>query len=273
MEVSTVFSAEEINQQAKRILNFPLFRHSPVLSRFLKFIIAETLDNRELYIKEYSIAISVLDRSRDFNPNVDAIVRIHAGRLRRALNEYYLIHGINDPVIIHIPKGCYIPQFEASSTGKINELRSAMSHKRGNKPVVGIFPFRTMLKCPDMEEFSLLLGEQISAELSGFRDVSVIGYYSTETTAKIEQNILEAGRSVGADYIITGSLTRIGQHIRVLVNLLLTATGEVLLCKSLDRNILPSDPSELQRNFFQSLIGFSGGCHEIIVPERQRRVA
>jgi len=273
MKVNTIFSTEEINEQANRILNFPLLRNSPVLSRFLEFIISETLHNRELQIKEYSIAIHVLDRSRDFNPNGDAIVRIHAGRLRRALNEYYLIQGINDPIIINIPKGCYVPQFEAGSTGKINEIRSTIPPKRRNKPVVAIFPFRTMSKSPDMEEFSLLLGEQLSAELSSFRDISLIGYYSMETTAKIEKNILEAGRVVGADYIITGSLTSIGQHIRVLVNLLLTATGEVLLCKSFDRNVLPGNLSEIQDNIFQSFISFSGSCHGIIFQEKQRRVA
>src|SRR4051794_36840976 len=108
MEVSTIFSTEEINQQTRRILEFPMFRNSPVLSRFLEFIIAETVHNKQLHIKEYSIAINVLYRSRDFNPNTDSIVRIHAGRLRRALNDYYLTQGVYDAIVIRIPKGCYV---------------------------------------------------------------------------------------------------------------------------------------------------------------------
>jgi hypothetical protein len=43
---------------------------------------------------------------------LDAIVRIHAGRLRRALKEYYYDAGKNDPIVIEIPKGSYIPVFQ-----------------------------------------------------------------------------------------------------------------------------------------------------------------
>src|SRR5690349_8629399 len=111
MEVTTIFSPEEIDQQKKRILEFPMFRNSPVLSRFLEFIICETIQNRELQIKEYSIAINVLRRPRHFNPSGDSIVRIHAGRLRRALNDYYLTMGLYDPIVIQIPKGGYVPEF------------------------------------------------------------------------------------------------------------------------------------------------------------------
>jgi len=39
------------------------------------------------------------------------VVRIEAGRLRRALDHYYLIPGLADPVIIDVPKGGYVPRF------------------------------------------------------------------------------------------------------------------------------------------------------------------
>jgi TolB-like protein len=38
-------------------------------------------------------------------------VRIEAGRLRRALDRYYLSDGRSDPVVITIPKGAYAPHF------------------------------------------------------------------------------------------------------------------------------------------------------------------
>ncbi|MDF2813606.1 MAG: adenylate cyclase, partial [Microvirga sp.] len=34
-----------------------------------------------------------------------------AGRLRRALERYYLSGGLSDPVVITIPKGAYVPHF------------------------------------------------------------------------------------------------------------------------------------------------------------------
>ena len=110
MESVKLFLAEEINDQIKRILNSPGFRNSPTLSRFLSFVVSEAKLGHQQQIKEYSIAVNVLNRPPDFKPQDDAVVRIHAGRLRRALSEYYLIEGIHDPIIIHIPKGGYIPR-------------------------------------------------------------------------------------------------------------------------------------------------------------------
>ena len=40
-------------------------------------------------LKEYTIALNVLDKPSNFKPQENSIVRIHAGRLRRALNHYY----------------------------------------------------------------------------------------------------------------------------------------------------------------------------------------
>jgi TolB-like protein len=267
MEVCTIFSTEEINDQLKRILDFPMFQNSPVLRRFLEFIIDETIHKKQLSIKEYSIAINVLYRSRDFNPNLDSIVRIHAGRLRRALNDYYLTQGIYDPIIIRIPKGCYVPEFVESGTVKPMADRLASFLEQSIRPLVAIFPFRVATKRGDMNEFLLVLKEQLSEGLLSFRDISVIGYYTAEMNAKIAENILEGGKSAGADYIITGSLTYIGQRIRILINLLVTGTGEVLLCKSFDKNIESDEVFEIKDDIVQNFIGFAGDCYGVIQQE------
>ena len=53
---------EEINNQLHRILEYPAFRSSWVLTKFLEFIISETIHERDQQIKEYSIAVNVLNR-------------------------------------------------------------------------------------------------------------------------------------------------------------------------------------------------------------------
>ncbi len=270
MEIESIFSTEGISQQVGRILDSSLFRNSPVLSRFLEFIIGETLHKRQGQIKEYAIAIHVLYRSRDFNPNGDAIVRIHAGRLRRALNDYYLTQGIYDPIIIQIPKGCYVPEFIESGTTKPTGNKIPVLPEQGRKPLVAIFPFSVAAQRKDIDELLLLLEGQLSEKLLRCHDIAVVGYYSTEMNAKIKENVLEAGKSTGADFIITGSLSYIGQHIRILINLLATATGEILLCKSFERNILPKNFFEMQADIAQNYIGFAEGCYRIIFKEKQK---
>jgi len=109
--VAPSFSKDEIRQQLKRIFADPIFAVSDILKRFLSFITDETIDGRSNQIKEYTIGLNVLHKTFAFNPKEDAIVRIHAGRLRRALNNYYRTNGASDPIYISMPKGSYVPSF------------------------------------------------------------------------------------------------------------------------------------------------------------------
>jgi TolB-like protein len=130
-------------------------------------------------------------------------------------------------------------------------------------PIVAIFPFKSTLQSEETDAFSVLLCEELSAELSRFQDISVIGYYSIETTARIKQNVLEAGRLIGADYIITGSLQYEGGRIRVRVNLVITATGEVAITKSLTKQV-SGKLIEIQDEIIQSAVNSVGSYYGTI---------
>src|SRR4051794_38608162 len=113
---NTTPSPELIRKQLRLVLDSDEIRNSQILAKFLEFVVLEKLAEHEEEIKEYTIGVKALGRSSDFNPQLDAIVRIHAGRLRRILLHYYLTNGKNDPVIITIPKGTYIPNFDFPNT-------------------------------------------------------------------------------------------------------------------------------------------------------------
>src|SRR5450759_2399874 len=49
----------------------------------------------------------------DYDPRVDSTVRIEAGKLRSRLEEYYRSDGKDDPIVIDLPKGSYVPVFRA----------------------------------------------------------------------------------------------------------------------------------------------------------------
>jgi len=270
MENKTIFSTESIIQQTKRVLSFHTFRSSPVLSRFLEFVIRETVEEKEVQIKEYSIAINVLHRARDFNPNGDSIVRIHAGRLRRALSDYYLTQGMYDPITIQIPKGCYIPEFTESGTEKNSGAELPPIVEQPLKPLVAIFPFRVVTQKEGMNEYILVLKEQVSEDLLNLHDLSVIGYYSQDMKAKIRENFLEAGKSLCADFIITGSLTSAGDRIRILVNLLCTETGELLIAKSFERKIGSNVFFAIKDDMLQNFKGFARECYAVIFERWQK---
>jgi TolB-like protein len=102
---------QAIGQQLERIFLHPDFCSSEILRKFLAFVVQETLIGNANCLKEYTIAIKVLQKPVNFNPQKNCIVRIHAGRLRRALFHYYNEPGSEDEIIIGIPKGKYVPVF------------------------------------------------------------------------------------------------------------------------------------------------------------------
>ncbi|PDQ22714.1 hypothetical protein CN311_01840 [Mesorhizobium sanjuanii] len=107
--------AEVCRAQLALILNSADFDATGRERRFLSHVVEETLEGRGDRIKAYSIAVEVFGRDMSFDPQTDPIVRIEAGHLRRGLERYYLTAGHNDPVLITIPKGGYVPTFSVRS--------------------------------------------------------------------------------------------------------------------------------------------------------------
>jgi tetratricopeptide (TPR) repeat protein len=87
------------------------FRRSPRLQRFLRYVVERATAEPNQSLKELEIAMAVFDRNASFEPQIDPIVRVEAGRLRLRLIEYYAGPGQHDKVIINISKGGYLPTF------------------------------------------------------------------------------------------------------------------------------------------------------------------
>lgn len=101
-----------VREELDRILRSSPFHASKRRQRFLEYIISETLAGRGERLKGYTIAREVFDRPETFDPLLDPVVRIEAGRLREKLREYYTGDGQNDPIFIDLPKGSYTPKIE-----------------------------------------------------------------------------------------------------------------------------------------------------------------
>ncbi len=100
-----------VEEALERVLTSRRFRGSARKRRFLKFVVEQTQAGHADRIKAFTIAIDVFDRDANFDPLLDPVVRIQAGRIRRCLEQYYLGEGAEDPIEITIPKGGYVPRF------------------------------------------------------------------------------------------------------------------------------------------------------------------
>src|ERR1700735_3409437 len=95
----------------QRIAASPRFKRAAQLRAFLSYICEHAINGEVEDIPESEIAVNVLNRRGDFNPNEDNIVRVQARQLRRKLQEYFENEGSGEELILTIPKGSYLPAF------------------------------------------------------------------------------------------------------------------------------------------------------------------
>lgn len=96
------------------LLASPHFDASSRSREFLRYVVDEALAGRGPALNQAAIAISVFGRDARFDPVLDPIVRVQAGRLRRSLERYYLLSGESQTLRIELPKGSYAPVFVAA---------------------------------------------------------------------------------------------------------------------------------------------------------------
>ncbi len=97
----------EVHACLDRMLASPLFAQAERQKRLLRYFVGATLAGRPELLKGYTIGVEVFDRAPDFDPAIDAIVRVQAGQLRAKLCEYYGGEGRTDPVRFELPKSAY----------------------------------------------------------------------------------------------------------------------------------------------------------------------
>jgi adenylate cyclase len=106
------FAADEVRAELERVVSGPALAGSVRLRRFLTYIVERTLAGESGQLKEYAIGVDVFDRDDQYDPRIDSIVRVEAGRLRGKLEEHYKGAGAADPIVISIPRGSYVPVFD-----------------------------------------------------------------------------------------------------------------------------------------------------------------
>jgi hypothetical protein len=98
---------EEKLRQVDRIIASEVLHGSESLCKLLRYLAENCIDHPGAGLKEYQIATELFGRPANFDPRIDATVRVQSGRLRSKLGEYYAHAGATDPWIIEVPKGAY----------------------------------------------------------------------------------------------------------------------------------------------------------------------
>jgi hypothetical protein len=125
---------EQCFQQIDKLINSHSLHTSESLCKLLRYLAEHSLDHPGVALKEYQIATEVLGRPAGFDPQSDSTVRVQAGRLRVKLAEFYGQEGLDDPIVVELPKGSYALTFH---------LRTA---RTGAQPAVPAFTVEPTVK-------------------------------------------------------------------------------------------------------------------------------
>jgi TolB-like protein len=283
-----------VQDELERVLSSRGFVNAGRLSRLLRHSVEKTLAGQAGELKEYSVGMEVFDRDDKYDPRVDSIVRVEAGRLRSRLEEYYGGEGASDPVRISLPRGAYAAQFElrpeppaveVAATAAAPPATAESPARRAWAPwvagaiLVGLgiamiwLPNRSASNqgAPSVavEQYSASeedgaiaaqLTDSVTAELARLGTVSVVSHTSAMQFAGERRPLQEIARTLNAGFIVEGSIENLAGGIRVMARVVNAATDRKMWVEDFAGQ--PDDIRTLSRNI-------AAGVNTAILSARQ----
>jgi TolB-like protein/Flp pilus assembly protein TadD len=236
-------NGQALRDQLERVLSSSCFARAERASKLLRFLVERQLEGRENELKESVIGVEVFSRRPDYDTKQDSTVRTEAVRLRERLNRYYSTEGVQDPFVIELPKGGYLPTFRqpeiapgapthrrrwlwrAAALAGLIVIAAALviglwAVRRQSAPIpIAVLPLRNLNPDPAYDYFADGLTGEIIRNLSIIEGLAVRSQTSSFAFKGKPQNVREAGRQLATDYILEGTVLRAGQQLRITAQL------------------------------------------------------
>ncbi len=238
---------DAIQQQVERILSSEEFQATKQQRDFFRFIIKETLAGRSQGIKGYQVATEVFGRSSAFDTNTDPIVSIQANKLRRALERYYLITGDQDPILINIPKGGYVPVFtkqNALDSGIPPVRQKSEEEMDAGWPSVLILPFQNMTGEKDNHIIGTSFASELATEIARTQEITV--RFQGE-------NPVTSFTAMKSRFLLGGNIYKTETGIKVNSYLKGVRSGEQIFGDSLQTDVGPVHFLAFQENIVRTI--------------------
>ena len=242
----------EVRAELDRILASKGFANAGRVSKLLRYVVEKTLAGETDQLKEYSVGVEVFERDEKYDPRLDSIVRVEAGRLRTKLDEYYNGNGVHSPVRISLPRGGYSAVFEPvtlPSAAVVDATAAPRQRPRSRavvplaaalviavaalvfwlgrdrrvppdlRPTAAVLPFEANMIGGDNSNYSALITEAVTSELARLGTISVASYTSAMQFEGKRRPMREIAAALNSTYVLEASVDDEASEILVVARI------------------------------------------------------
>lgn len=247
----------DVRAELDRILASKGFSSAGRLSKLLRYVVGKTIAGETDQLKEYSVGVEVFERDGNYDPRLDSIVRVEAGRLRSRLEEYYSGEGAASGVRITLPRGGYSARFERTDAAPpailpapappvksrsralvplaavlfiavaamVFWLGSRDRHPPADlRPTAAVLPFEANMIGGDNSNYSALITSAVTSELARLGTISVASYTSAMQFEGQRRPMSEIAAALKSAYIVEASIDDEASEILVVARIVNAAT-------------------------------------------------
>lgn len=156
----------------------------------------------------------------------------------------------------------FIPNLESNL--KLSEDNGETPLTPSAKPSIVVLPFTNLTGDENQEYFVKGLTEELSIELTRYEDFRVIGYRVKDKTIFDVNSDEKFLQSLGANFVIQGSVRKDNQLIKISIKLTDAYTGEQLWGEQFKRELNPSNLISIQEDIARETVTIIANEYGII---------
>jgi len=210
--------AQRLADLVERIVTSAPFRRSARHPRFLRYIVERASAGDAAALREISLGLEIFGRDpAKFDPQVDPIVRVEAGRLRQKLSRYYENEGRDDELEVTLPVGSYFPV-----------IRKRRAVAADGRPSIAVLPLVNLTGDPGRDSLCEALADSLIEGLGRVPGIKVIARTSAFQFKSERLDARAIGDQLGARMLLHASLQQSLERLTIVTQLVDTTSGDTL---------------------------------------------